>query len=261
MAEKSRTGRIVDLVEPGRERLELAWIREEAKGKARLRTAGGREHSVSSRALDEAIVADHGPAGPDALDALARRSAEVETQRASVAPEEVELLWESLAGDDDERRSLGELALELFGAQAATTRVSALGRALEADGNRFALWARGARFTVFGRRTREARVRRAAEEAERREEDLRRRSAETEQADALVARIRPLLAPLPDAHPPQPNRALQGAAPAEPQPRAEARGSDGEARASHQPWPADLDAFLDGLLALSRLDRRLDDSP
>ncbi|MBI5487986.1 MAG: RNB domain-containing ribonuclease, partial [Deltaproteobacteria bacterium] len=47
----------------------------------------------------------------------------------------------------------------------------------------------------------------------------------------------------------------------EPQPRAEARGSDGEARASHQPWPADLDAFLDGLLALSRLDRRLDDSP
>ncbi|MBI5502072.1 MAG: RNB domain-containing ribonuclease [Deltaproteobacteria bacterium] len=243
MAEKSRTGRIVDLVEPGRERLELAWIREEAKGKARLRTAGGREHSLSSRALDEATVADHGPAGPDALESLARRDAEVEAQRASIAAEEVELLWESLAGDDDERRALGELALELLGPQAPAARVSALGRALEADGDRFALWARGSRFTVFGRRTRQARVRREADEAERREEDARRRAAETEQADALAARIRPLLAP-PGAHPGSPPSTSH-------QPPA----------TSPVPWPADLDPFLDGLLALSRLDRTLDDSP
>jgi exoribonuclease-2 len=223
MTETGRGGRIVDLVEPGRDRLELAWVREEAKGKARLRTAGGREHSLSSKALDEAVVADHGPAGGDPLAALARRSAEVESQRAALPAEELELLWESAAEDDDRRRPLAELAAELFGAGAAAPRVSALGRALEADGDRFILAARAAAFTVVGRRTREARLRRAEEARRAHEREERRRAELTADAQHLAGLVRPLL-----AEPPA-------------------------------PWPAELDPFLDRLLDAGRLDRELAD--
>ena len=223
MAEAGRSGRIVDLVEPGRDRLELAWVREEAKGKARLRTAGGREHSLSAKALDECVVADHGPAGGDPLAALARRAAEIDAQRAGLTAEELDLLWESTAEDDDRRRPLAELGAELFGAGAPAVRVSALGRALEADGDRFALAARAAGFTVVGRRTRENRARRA-DEARRAEEDAERRRAElSADAQRLAGMVRPLLADPPAA------------------------------------WPAELDPFLDRLLDAGRLDRELSD--
>ena len=227
MADKSRGGRILDLVEPARERLELAWVREEAKGKARLRTAGGREHSLSSKALDDAAAVDHGPAGDDPLAALTRRTAEIDAQRKTIAPDELDLLWETVAGDDDDRRSLDELARELLGPQAPPTRISALGRTLEAEGERFILSSKGARFTVFGRKTRELRARKAREDARRREEDAKRRAEETEHAAALVARLKQLFEPA----------------------------------ESPPTWPADLDPFLDRLLAASRLDRKLDDAP
>jgi exoribonuclease-2 len=227
MADKSRGGRILDIVEPARDRLELAWVREEAKGKARLRTAGGREHSLSSKALDEASAVDHGPAGDDPLAALARRTAEIDAQRRTIAPDELDLLWESVAADEDDRRTLEELARELLGPQAGPVRSSALGRALEADGERFVLSAKGARFTVLGRKTRETRARKAQEDARRREEDAKRRAEEAEHAATIVARLHALLEP---ADPPA-------------------------------PWPADLDPFLDGLLEASRLDRKLDDAP
>ncbi|NMC70320.1 MAG: RNB domain-containing ribonuclease [Myxococcales bacterium] len=225
MAESGRGGRIVDLVEPGRERLELAWVREETKGKARLRTAGGREHTLSSRALDDALVADHGPAGHDPPAALARRAAEIETARAALAPEELELLWEATAADDDHRRPLADLAAELFGAGASPTRVSALGRALESDGDRFALAPRAAAFTVFGRRTRQARRRRAEEACRAREEEERRDAALATEARRIAALARPLL--------------------------------DGSSDA----WPAELDPFLDRLLDAARLDRERFDEP
>jgi len=225
VAGTGRAGRIVDLVEPGRDRLELAWVREESKGKVRLRTAGGREHSLSSKALDEALVADHGPAGNDPPVALARRAVEVETQRAALAAEELDLLWESTAADDDRRRPLADLAAELFGANASPTRISALGRALESDGDRFALVPRTAAFTVFGRRTREARRRRTEEALRAREEEERRDAELAAEARRIAALARPLL--------------------------------DGSSDA----WPAELDPFLERLLDAGRLDRERFDEP
>jgi exoribonuclease-2 len=225
MAERGRKGRIVDVVEPGRERLELAWVREEAKGKVRLRTLGGREHALSSKALDEITVADHGPAADDPLQALARRGAEIDARRAELGADDVDLLWQAVAGDDDRRLSLAELAAELFGAGAAPARVSALGRALEADGERFALWTRGARFVAFGRRTRELRARRAEETARRAEAEERRGKESAERDARAVESVRGFL----DAKDP-------GA------------------------WPADVDPFLRSLLAACRLDRGLADA-
>lgn len=226
VAGTGRAGRIVDLVEPGRDRLELAWVREASKGKARLRTAGGREHTLSSRALEEALVADHGPAGADPQAALARRAAEVETHRAALDPEELDLLWESTAADDDRRRPLADLAAELFGPEVSPTRLSALGRALESDGDRFALVPPAALFTVFGRRTRQARQRRAEAARQAREEQERRDADLAAEARRIAALARPVL--------------------------------DGSSDA----WPAELDPFLERLLDAGRLDReRFDESP